>query len=850
MFRLSIPLLLVFGALASPGEARAQEQEELEGEAPEGEEELEGEEEEEEEIEEDLPPYEPETSPTEPRTICHGRRIRRILIRGAGRVSEEDIRSSLTIEEQEPCSDSQVARDARTLWDLGYFDDLVFAGRAVGTNEIDVILEVRERPAIGRIRFVGNDEIDDDDLEEKVTLREGEVLSIPELARQVTRIRDLYAEKGYFLATVRYDLRELPQNEVEVRFEIVEGEEVTVRRIRFIGNRHIPADELDGFMRTSATGFFSFIASDDTFNRAHFEEDVQRLQAVYYDQGYLAVSVGTPRIELTPDRRYIDISIPIEEGPRFKIGRLSVEEVDEDGEEIEPLGGRRRVREMIEAEPEEWFSRSTIAQSLLEVTRHYRDHGYAQVELVPQTDLDMEARTVDVVVAIRRGPPVRIERINIRGNTKTRDQVIRREIQIAEGDLYNMTQLEDSKRRITALGYFERVDMSEEEGSRPDRIVVTFQIAERSTGTFQIGAGFSSIESFILTAQIQQQNFLGRGQSLAAQLQISGIRQLIQIQFVEPWLFGTEWSLAVDGFKTIRQYPDFNRDSTGGSVSVGHPIFDDRLSLFLRYRGEYVDISARGGGLFGSGTNVAGEIRQYPIHNSFRDGFTSSLQLSLAFDSRDNRLFPTDGIYTNYSIEVADEFLGSENIFIRHRAFFRFYQLLFWKFVFKMNAEFGLINSRSDDGVPVFERFFLGGIFNVRGFPLNGLGPRVGIPNDIDPNAFPGQLGASVGGNAQFFYNLEIEFPILEEVGIRGVVFTDGGNAWNLEDRLCGASTPLTDDSTDACSVNPFLLRTSWGFGIRWISPLGPLRFEWGLPFAPRSHEDDITFEFTIGNFF
>lgn len=809
-----------------------------------------------EEVEEELGGrrYEPQTVLRTPRTVCHGRVIRAIHVRGGRRVSEDDIRATLELREGVPCTDPEVTRDAQALWDLGFFDDVVVEAVPIGEDLIDLYFTVRERPAIGRIAYEGNDEVSDSDLDEKITLREGEVLSLPEIRRQVTRIRDLYAEKGFFLARIDYELTEMEGDEVEVRFRIEEGEEVTVRRIRFTGNRNIPAEELRSFMRTSETGFFSFLASNDTFNREFFEEDVTRLQALYYDRGYLAVAVGTPRIELTPDRKHIDITIPIEEGPRFRIGRLRVAEVNEDREEIEPLGGRRRLREMIEADPGDWFSRTTLAQNLLDITRFYRDRGYALVEVHPQTDLDMADRRVDVIIQIRRGPRVRIERINIRGNTKTRDLVIRREIGIAEGDLYSQTLVEEGKARIQALGYFERVDVSEEEGSAPDRIVINYEVAERPTGTFQVGAGFSSIESFIFTAQVQQQNLFGRGQSLSLQLQLSGIRQLAQVGFVEPYLFGTDWTAAVEGFKTIRQFQDFNRDSTGGGLTLGHPIVSHDLRLFVRYNAEYVDISSRTGGLFGGAGRGAGFniFRRLPLANLFRDGLTSSVQLSLTYDTRDNRLFPTSGIYASASAELADRFLGSENVFTRYRAFARFYKQIFGGFVLKLNTEWGLVTSREPEGVPIFERFFLGGIFNVRGFPLNSLGPRLGLPVSTDPNAPPsGATRGQIGGNMQFFYNLELELPIIEEVGIRGVIFTDGGNAWNLEDALCQGPPPVDGDpASDPCEVDPFRLRTSWGFGIRWISPLGPLRFEWGLPFDPRPHEDDILFEFTIGNFF
>ena len=826
------------GETAAPGEAPGEEGEPTE--------------------EEEL--YEPEEEAGELaddtiRTLCHGRRIRRIRVRGNRRVSDEDVLAVLRARPGTTCTDQGVARDAQALWDQGFYDDIVIEAESVAGGRIDLIVRVTERPAIREILFEGNANIASSDLEETVQLTEGGILSVPEVRQQVTRIRDKYAEQGFFLARVTYRLRRAENNQVDVVFRIDEGQRVTVRSVRFAGNRHIPDSQLGGIMRTRQTGFFSFLANDDRFNREHFEEDVTRLQAYYYDQGYLAMRVGTPRIALTPDRRFIDITIPIDEGPRFRIGRLAVREVNENGENVEPLGGRRELRELVRANPGDWFNRTAIAQSLLAITRRYRDEGYAFVDVSPETDLDMERRIVHVAVVIRRGPPVRIERINIRGNAKTRDSVIRREVQLVEGELYSQTQAETSRARIQALGYFERVEISEEEGSAPDRIVVNIEVAERATGTFQIGAGFSSLESFILTGQVQQQNLFGNGQSLSLQLQLSGIRQLAQLQFIEPYFFGTEWTFGLDLFKTVRQFSFFTRDSTGGSLTFGHPIFDYRLRLYAQYRADYVQIGNATAGLFGNvpSGQVLNLLPELPLPNLFRAGLTSSITLTLTWDGRNNRLFPTEGFYASWSTEIADEYIGSANTYIRHNFDARVYYPIFDTVVFRARGVWGLVTSRMPDGVPIYERFFLGGIFTVRGFPLNSLGPRISIPRVLDPNAIPRAGGEPIGGNMQLFYNLEIEFPIVQEVGIRGVVFTDGGNAWNLNDQLCNAAPAAGGTSAnDPCTVNPLDLRTSWGFGIRWISPLGPLRFEWGIPFQrnPALQEQEIDFQFTIGNFF
>lgn len=858
--RALVPTLLGLSVALASAPARAQEgddpAEEGEGDVEDAAAEEEPAEEPEAEAEEEYTPAE-DVDISVPRTVCHGRRVRRIRIRGNRRVSDDDVLSTVRLRASGACTDEAVSRDAQALWDQGFYDDIVVEGQAVGTDRVDLTFRVRERPAIGRVTFEGNSNIQSSDLTEEIDLAEGGILSVPRVREQLTKIRDKYAEEGYFLARVTYRLRSMENNQVDVVFRIDEGQRVNVRRVRFVGNEHIPDSELGGIMRTRQTGFFSFIANDDRFNREHFEEDTTRLQAYYYDRGYLAMRVGTPRIELTPDRRFIDLTVPVEEGPRFRIGRLVVREVDEDGRRREPLGGRRELREMVRANPGEWFNRTSIAQSLMNVTRRYRDEGYAHVDIAPETDLDMERRVVHVAIVIQRGPPVRIERVNIRGNTKTRDSVIRRETQLIEGELYSQTNAELTRERIQALGYFERVELSEEEGSAPDRIVINIEVAERATGTFQIGAGFSSIESFILTGQVQQQNLFGSGQSLSLQLQLSGIRQLVQLQFLEPYFFDTEWTFGFDIFKTVRQLSFFTRDSTGASLTFGHPLGDYRLRLFAQFRADYVDIGAATAGLFG---NVpTGQVQalypQLPLQNLFRAGLTNSIRLSLTWDGRNNRLFPTEGFYASWSTEVSDEYLGSEraNTFVRHGLDVRAYYPIIENVIFRARADWGLITSRLPTGEPVYERYFLGGIFNVRGFPLNSLGPRLGIARDRDPNVIPSERGVPIGGNMQFFYNVEIEFPIVNEVGIRGVIFTDGGNVWNLNGQYCdGPPAGVGTSANDPCVFNPLDLRTSWGFGIRWVSPLGPLRFEWGIPFARQEalNEQEIDFQFTIGNFF
>jgi outer membrane protein insertion porin family len=784
-------------------------------------------------------------------------RVVRVRLTGLRRLDAADVRETVRQAEGECLSRTMAQADARRLWDLGFFRN-VEVSTEPAEGGVELRYRLQERPTIHAVRFEGHDEVDDDKLRETIDLRDGSVLSETTVRRNVQKIVDLYAEKGFFLAEVTYRVEPVQgeTEQVDVVFHIVERTQVQVRSIRFIGNQNLTSDELRGVMSTSAGNFFSFLTSSGNFREEAFRNDIDMLHAAYYDRGYLTVDISQPRVALSPDRQFIDIVINVREGPRYRIGRLRVTEVDDEGNETEPLGGRRALRERVHVMPSEFFSRSEIARDILGVQTYYRDAGYANVEVTPDLQPDPARQIVDLTVRIVRGPVVTVHRIEVRGNAKTSERVIRREMELLEGERYSETQYQNSRRRIMALGYFERVDLSTEsvEG-HPDWLVVNVEVAERPTGTFQIGAGFSSVESFIATAQIQQLNLFGRGQSLTLQAQISGLRQIFSARFVEPYLFDSDWTFALDIYNSLRAFQDFTRSSTGGTVTFGYPILGNDLRLYATYTGELVGVNlGTSTGIFGSGNTLPSSFQRLPIANIFQAGITSSLGVSMAYDSRDNRLFPTDGVFARVGVDVADPLLGSENVYTRVTGWFRFYRPLFSGVVFKMNVQGGVVTSRLERGVPLFERFFLGGIFDVRGYRLRTIGPRLLLPGSQDPNAALVNNGAVIGGNVQFFYNLEVEFPIITAVGIRGVVFHDAGNVFNTEQLYCRSSGGAAAAEIDPCTnflTNPTSLRYSLGFGIRWQSPLGLLRFEWGFPLTRvLPTEESSVFEFTIGNFF
>jgi outer membrane protein insertion porin family len=590
-------------------------------------------------------------------------------------------------------------------------------------------------------------------------------------------------------------------------------------------------------MNTRPGGLLGFLSSAGTYKEEALQRDVQNLQATYLDRGYVTVKIGHPSVALSPDRRWVYVTIPIEEGERYRIG-----EVKFSGELLDQ---EPRLRQIVGTRGGAWFSRETVARDLFAIGDDFKDLGYAYTNVTPLTDTDAQKRIVDLTFDVQPGHMATFERIEIVGNDKTRDKVIRRELRISEGDRYSGTGLRVSKMRVNALGFFETVEISTGRGSADDKIVATVEVKERPTGTFQIGAGFSSYENFILTGQISQQNFFGWGQTLSLQIQWSSMRQLGQIQFVEPHFLDTRWTFAFDLYITEGIYTTFTRKSAGGSMTWGYELSGlqkwwsfarhlEDMRLFATYTNERVDVT----------TSTASTTTD----RSIKAGTTSAVRLALQWDKRDNRLFPTNGFYLSGSVEVAPPWLApqqlmghSVNLFRRYTLDGRIYRPLPFGLVARAKLTLGLIEGWDlEHTVPISELYYVGGINSVRGYRYLSIAPtqreRAYDTRDSSVNE------VAKGGDKQAILNLELEFPLFQGVGVRGVVFYDMGNSF---------SPGKYSDPNVSWSVYK-----SAGFGFRWISPIGPLRFEWGFPLDRRydangvSLDRPVDFQFTIGNFF
>jgi outer membrane protein insertion porin family len=757
-----------------------------------------------------------------------------IQVEGNRRVEVDAIKAALSTKPGQPLDADRLDRDLKAVMRLGFFADVVLEAQG-DPRRPTLVVRVEEKPAVREWRIDGNDEISDDDLKEAVEVKPYAILDGEAIRKSVKKIQEKYVEKGFYLAEVSHRLVEQPDNQVDVVFDVAEHSKVQVKQISFIGNAKVPEADLRAAMQTQEGSWLSFLTSAGTYREEVFQRDLAAIQFVYGDRGYLYAKVDKPAVALSPDRRFLFITIRVEEGEQYRIGRIGFSgELGRDESEL-----RRRVR----VKTGEIFARSRVGKDLLAVADVYRDEGYAYANVTPLTEVNEKDRIIDLTYDVQPGGKVYFERIDVVGNTRTRDKVIRRELRAYEGELFSQTGLNQSKNRVTALGFFESVNITQQRGSADDKIVARVEVKERSTGTFQVGAGFSSYENFILTGQISQNNFFGWGQTLTLSLQWSSIRQLGTIQFVEPYFLDTRWTFAFELYAQEAIYTTFDRRAVGGSMTWGYELsglapwwtFAKRLEdmrLFATYTNERVDVSS----------TVSDDI---VLANRFRSGTTSALRLSLQWDKRDNRLFPTNGFFHSVSAEFAPPLLApgalfgdQVNLFSRYTADARFYRPLLWGLVGRAKVAAGYIREwDSDRPIPVSELYYLGGINSVRGYRQLSIAPTelVGTVGRPDTSLAP----IVVGGNKQLTVNLEIEFPIFEKIGIRGVVFHDMGNAFAPGENL----------SLD-------LLR-SIGFGFRWFSPIGPLRFEWGFPLDRRKdrltggfEDEPLDFQFTIGNFF
>jgi len=743
-----------------------------------------------------------------------------VEFKGNRKIESAALTARLQTKAGEPLDAEVVRADIRSLFRMGYFEHIE-AVREEGPGGTRLIFEVTEKPTIAKVDFEGLDALDKDDLKDLVQVKQYEVLDYGKLRTSVEKLLAKYEEKGFYLAHVRYEVKPVSErNEVEVVFKFDENDKVTVRHINIIGNRLISDTELKGIMQTKEGGFFSFLSGSGSYREAIFERDIAALGYYYGTQGYVRARFSKPEISVSPDKKGIYITFFVDEGEKYSVGKI-----DFTGD---LLYNRQELLDDLQLVAGETFNTETLRRETLRYTEKYSDLGYAFANVVPQPMIHDDTRLVDIGFEVDKGERVYIGRILVTGNTKTKDKVLRRELTIHEGELFNGGKKRQSRENVLRLGFFDSVEFHQAtSASSPNVVDIDIKVKERSTGQLVIGAGYASGDiGFNAQAQLSQNNFLGNGQvaSLSAQVLTGQKFYEFNLSFTEPYVGYSLWSLGGALYQLRRKVtslagaPTFEETKSGFDVKLGHPVLEF-TNLFLTYKFEKSTVPE---------TSI---VDRTLIPKNSVNGYTSSVTTSFVYDKRDDRFDPRDGLFGSLSSEVAG--LGGDRRFLKSRATMKFFHPIVWDFVFRLHMTGANIMPIGADPVPINELFILGGLFNLRGYDFLTVGPKRTVSRDpsvLSADAVKAGLPGkeiTIGGHNELLMNAEIEFPLLKEARIRGVFFFDVGNTFDGVFR----------------NANPKLY-ANLGWGFRWFTPIGPLRFEFGYPIVQGGSPK---FYFTIG---
>lgn len=731
-----------------------------------------------------------------------GATVRSVEFQGNKRTPAETIRATISTAEGRPLDQVQIDKDIKALFKLGQFSDI-----RVDSDGSKVTFIFVESPLISEIAFKGNKKIKSKDLNEHVSQRTFTALNEKDIADTKEKIKGAYAKKGYYLVDIDYHVTTNDDGQQTLVFDIKENQGVSIRKILFIGNEKYSDDDLRKLIKTRKKGMFSFVSNSGKFDEPELGNDVKRLMFQYLNNGYLKVKVAPPKVTISKDKKYIFVTFQIHEGKQYKLGNISMSG--------DILTTNEELMNALKLKSGKIYSQQLMEEDLTGLTERYGDEGYSYANIYPRITPDDETLTADVDININKGSRIKIDRINIGGNKTTRDKVIRRELELKENDRYSERLIKKSRMKLMQLGYFEEVNFATPRGSLEDSVDLNIDVKEKSTGSFNIGAGFSSVDQFILTASVQKQNFFGYGVGGSLSTQISKKGQLFMLSLQDPYFLDTEWMAGFSAYKNGYSYNDFRRDSEGGDINLGHRFFDN-FSARVGYQIENVRVS-----------EFSFAVPQFLKINS--SGLTSALSFTVDRDTRDNRIMPTKGTYNTVTQEISGTKLGGDNDFYRVNYRSMFYQPVWKGITFKQFFRTGYIKSLNDSQVPLFERFFAGGVDSLRGFFPNSVGPRLRIPQ----TTFGRDAEFVYGGDKLMIFVSELELPVVKKAGISIVGFFDAGNAYAEEQNYSLQN-----------------MRMDYGVGIRWNSPMGPLRFEWGFPIDRRAGEDSMVLNFTIGSFF
>jgi outer membrane protein insertion porin family len=723
-----------------------------------------------------------------------------IQVKGNRRIETEAILSVIEIQRGDEIDPERLNRELRSIYRMGFFEDVSIETEDSPTGKI-VTFVVTEKPSIAKIIFEGVKKGKEDELMEEAGIKVYSIVDRNEIRLSINRLKEYYRKKGYYYAEITEKIEELPDNWISLTYEINKGEKVFIRKIEFVGNHEFDDDDLKDIMVSREKGFFSWLTDSGRLDEKALEYDLLKISAFYQTHGFMKAMAGGPEISF--DKKGVSVTIEITEGPRYRIHDVRV-----DGD---LLGTAEELLQHVNITKEEFFNRDIVIEDKQALERIYEDEGYAYAEISPLTQEDDEKRLVDITYHIDKASKVRFERINIIGNTRTRDKVIRRELEVIEGEYFNGTAITKSTESLNRLGYFDNVEMVTRKGSEDDLMILDVHIEEKPhLGSLQFGVAYSDYEGLVGQVAVTRENLFGRGQSLGVSMYRGDRSKSLSLRFAEPWLCDKDISGSISVYGSKLEYYEYTTKSVGGALGVGFPLeawgLGDLTRGSVRISHDNSDISD------------IEVIAAYVIKEMAGKNVTNSIAFGIGRDSRDRPLFTNKGSVNSFSIETAGGFLGGDVGFNKYQVSTEWYFPLPWSTVFVAKGTAGLIKRKEGNKLPVFQKYILGGPGSVRGFDEYSISPR-------DPVS-----GDRIRGEKMMFYNFEYRIPIREREMV-GVVFFDAGNVWTEEQNY---------DFTD--------MRMAVGVGVMWDSPMGPLSIFFGKKLDP--HRDESSSELQMGGLF
>ncbi|HET7876626.1 MAG TPA: outer membrane protein assembly factor BamA [Methylomirabilota bacterium] len=721
--------------------------------------------------------------------------VKEVAVQGNRRVQEAVILGRAQSKVGTPFLPTRVAEDIRAIFALGFFDD-VQAKTEDFEGGIKLTFVVVERPFIRDIVFAGSKKFDAADLQQKIDLKLGSVYNPVEANRAADKLKEFYEEEGYFEVSVTPDVEKLPDGDVTVVFRIAEGRRITIDEIQIVGAQGLKPKAIKAIMLTQERQYFILRG---TVQRQKLDEDLERIVHFYNDHGYIQARVETSAVQIDRARARATIKIVVVEGQQFRVGGLDVT-----GNAVLPV---EEIRRRILLKSGDVYSRSLLGDSLRGIRDLYGTVGRASAEVNPSITQDLAGLKVNVAFEINEGPEVFIERINISGNTRSEEKILRRELPMEEGELFTTSKLARAKQKLTNLNYFDKVDATTAPGSSKDKIVVNIQVTEKPTGLFSIGGGYSSQDGVIGTLDLSQRNFLGKGWEVFLRIRGGANAQYGQVGFTEPWLFDRPLAAGFDLYKNLRDYTDYKVDSTGGDVRFGHPLGDySRVNLLYRASADKIaDVAP---------TASQNLLDQEGTH------LTSLVGLGLSRDTRDSLYETTKGSVASIGLDFAGVGFGEK--FFRTVATSSYFHPIWLDHVLSFRVLGGYALGWAENPVPLFERFQLGGASTLRQFKAFQVSPK-------------DSSGTRIGGNVELLGNMEYTVPLI--FGMRAAAFLDVGQVWG-PDIASGSKIDLGD------------LRWGAGLGFRWTSPFGPIRLDYGIKLDRKKGESFGEFQFSAGSAF